>query len=327
MIGPISNEALEQYRQGLLKLTYTDLHIHTEYSLQDGMIRVADYDDPKHVKGEIIVNAERRNTGAVTATDHGNMYGQALLASVAKTFGIKHIPGCEFYIAPGSRFDKNAPKGAEAYRHINAWAKNRSGYANMCTMQKLSYTEGFYYKPRIDKELVDRYGDGIMWSNACVSGTISPLILGGRIEEAQNEFMWYLNRFKDDFYVEYQNHGLDIEDRANEVIVGWANEHGVPIIATTDAHFYKKDDNEAHRALLCIQYGNWLDNPAFNGFGGDGYWLMSEEELLQRYPVEWLNNTQLLVDKVEGGIIQFGEIKPPQFSVPEWFIAATRSEG
>jgi DNA polymerase-3 subunit alpha len=300
-------------------LTYTDMHLHSEYSLKDGKIRIADSDDPKHIKAEMVISAEGRGTGAITATDHGNMYGQARIASVAKTFGLKHIPGCEFYYAPETRFDKSVPKGGERYRHICAWAKDKKGYANMCSLSKLSFTEGYYYQPRIDKQLVDQYGDGIMWSDACVGGTISSLITRGRVEEAKQEFMWFLNRFGDDFYIEYQNHGIDIEEEANLIKIDWANEHGVPIIATTDAHFAKKEDKDAHKALLCIQYQDWLDNPLTGGFSGDGYWLLSNEELLERYPVEYLNNTQLIVDKVEEKIIEFGDITPPSFVVPDWF--------
>lgn len=302
-----------------MSITFTDLHIHSEYSLKDGMIRIAHYTDPKKIPVDIILNAQRRNTGAVTATDHGNMYGQALLASTAKNFGLKHIPACEFYIAVGSRHDKSIPKGETVYRHLCGWAKNRNGYRNMCILQKLSYTEGFYYHPRIDKELLDRYGDDIMWSDGCLSGTLSGLIVEGKYLEAYSEFMWYLDRFKDDFYIEYQSHGIQIEDDATNIKKEWANQHGVPIIATTDSHYYKKEYATAHKTLLSIQYGNWLDNPLFIGFSGDGYHLLDEDELIARYPVEYLNNTQLIVDKVEGNIVEFGDIRPPKFIIPQWF--------
>lgn len=303
-----------------MSLTYTDLHLHSEFSLQDGMIRIVDKNDPKHIKGELILNAERRGTGAATITDHGNMYGQALAASACKRFGIKFIPGCEFYMATDSRFDKSYAKRGDAYMHINSWAKNKQGYSNMCQLQKLSYTEGFYYVPRIDKELLEKYHEGIMWSDACVGGTICSHITAGNIDKAYEEFMWYLNLLKDDFYIEYHNHNIEIEDRCNKLKVEWANKHGVPIIACTDAHYYKKEDAEAHKTLLCIQYGNWLDNPTFGGFPGDGYWLLSEDELLERYPIEYLNNTQLIVDKAEDGIIEFGDVIPPHFQVPQDFI-------
>lgn len=315
MIAPLWNP-----NDPIPNLTYTDLHLHTEFSLQDGMIRIVDEDDPKHIKRDIILNAEQRGTGAVAATDHGNMYGQAIVATACKNFGMKHMPGCEFYMATDGRLDKKYSKRGDAYVHINAWAKNKDGYANMCRMQKASFTEGFYYVPRIDKELVQKYHDGIMWSDACLGGTICSHIVDGNIEKAHAEFMWYLDLIGDDFYIEYHNHHIELEDQANQIKCGWANEHGVPIIACTDAHFYKKEDAEAHKALLCIQYGNWFDNPAFGGFPGDGYWLLSKEELLERYPVEYLNNTQLIVDKVEPKIIEFGEVRPPKFRVPEWFI-------
>lgn len=300
----------------MTKLTYSDLHLHSEFSLKDGMIRVAHAKDPKHIKEAIILNAERRNTGAVTMTDHGNMYGHAILASVCKTFGLKHIPACEFYIAPKSRFERD---NTNRYSHICGWAKNKQGYANMCTLQKLSYTEGFYYQPRIDKELLDKYGDGIIWSDACAGGTLGSLIMNGKHDEAYSEFLWYLDRFKDDFCIEYQNHHMSADDEINMVKIPWADKHGVCVIATTDSHFNTKEDEDAHRALLCIQWGKYFDDPTFEGFPGDGYWLMSEEELVQRFPYEYLNNTQFIVDKIEGGIIQFGNVQPPSFTVPESF--------
>lgn len=301
-------------------ITYTDLHLHSSYSLQDGMIRIADADDPKHIKTRLVEVAEGRNTGAITITDHGNMYGQAVLAQVCKNFGFKHIPGCELYMATGSRFHKTYARRSDAYMHINAWAMNKVGYANMCRLQKLSHEEGFYYVPRIDKELLEKYHDGIIWSDACVGGTVCKHINSGNIELAYKEFMWYLDLLKDDFVIEYHNHGIEEEDKCNAVKVAWANRHGVPIIACTDAHFANKEDKDAHKVLLSIQYGKKFDDPTFGGFKGDGYWLMSEQELLERYPVEYLNNTQIVVDKCEGNILEFGETIPPQFKVPQDFI-------
>lgn len=303
-----------------MSITFTDLHCHSEYSLQDGMIRIADANDPKHIPQDIIVNAQRRNTGAVTVTDHGNMYGQAILAQMCKNFDLKHIPGCEFYMSADSRFDKSYANRGSAYVHINTWAKNKTGYMNMCRLQKLSFEEGFYYVPRIDKELVEKYHEGIIWSDACVGGTISSYIVAGDTDSAYNEFMWYLDLIGDDFYIEYHNHKITEEDRCNEIKCEWANKHGVPIIACTDAHYANKEDAEAHKTLLCIQYGRKFDDPTFGGFNGDGYWLMSEDELVERYPVEYLNNTQLIVDKCEGNIIEFDDIKPPLFNIPKWFV-------
>lgn len=313
-----------------MKLTFTDLHVHSEFSLQDGMIRVANKKDPKHIKADIILSAERRNTGAVTMTDHGNCYGQAVLASVCNYFGMKHIPGCEFYMSTDSRLDKSYARRGDAYMHINSWVMNREGYANMCRLQNASFTEGFYYVPRIDKELLEKYHSGIIWSDACIGGVICNHINKGDIERAYAEFMWYLELLGDDFYIEYHNHHLPQEEVCNKYKVEWANKHGVPIIACTDAHYTNKEDADAHRALLCIQYGNWYDNPAFEGFSGDGYHLMSESELLERFPVEYLNNTQLIVDKCSGNIIEFGNTRPPRFDVPQWFkdkIDRSRQDG
>lgn len=303
-----------------MAITFTDLHLHSEFSLQDGMIRIADYNDPKHIKSEIILRAEKTGSDVVTVTDHGNMGAHARLASVCKTFGFKHMPGCEFYMATGSRFDKNTSKRGDAYVHINSWAINKQGYSNMCMLQKKSWEDGFYYVPRIDKELVEAFHDGILWSDACVGGTVSSLIVQGKEDEAYKEFMWYLDLLKDDFYIEFHNHGLDDEMKVNDIKISWANKHGVPIIACTDAHYTNKEDTDAHRALLCIQYGRKFDDPTFAGFGGDGYWLLSEQELIDRYPVEYLNNTRLLANRCEDNIIEFGDVITPEFKIPDWFI-------
>jgi len=302
------------------KLTFVDMHIHTESSLKDAMIRILDQHDSKHNKGELIINAEQRGMGFVTATDHGNMYGQAQIASEAQKYGLKHAPACEFYVAPESRHIKEAPKGTTIYHHMCGWAKNKQGYSNLCVLQKLSYAEGFYKRPRIDRELIDKYGDGIIWSDGCVAGPISLNIVHGKEQVAMDWFKWLMDRFKDDFYMEYQNHGIRDEEIANAVKIDWANQYGIPIIATTDAHFTNKDDKEAHRTLLCIQWGKWYDDPTFRGFDGDGYWLMNDDELLARFPVEYLNNTKLIVDKVEDNIIEFGKIMQPQFQVPDDFM-------
>ena len=263
---------------------FTDLHLHSEYSLQDGMIRVQDSKDPKHIKSEIILRAAETDPDTITVTDHGNMYAQAILASVCKTFGFKHMPGCEFYMATDTRHDKSYSRRGDAYVHINSWAKNKLGYKNMCILQKRSFDEGFYYVPRIDKELLKQYHEGIMWSDACVGGTLSTLILQGKVEEAYKEFMWYLDLIGDDFYIEWHNHGIDDEDKCNQI---------------------KKE---------------WADDPTFDGFPGDGYWLLNEDELLSRYPKEYCENTRLLTDKCEGNIIEFGDIRPPQFKIPEDFV-------
>lgn len=300
-------------------LKWNPLHWHSEYSLQDGMIHVADRKDPKHVKSECVLYAEEMGCEAITFTDHGNMYAHAKLAQVCKTFGFKHIPGCEFYVSPTSRNDKTKVNGW-SYWHMCGWAKNKAGYANMCRLQKRSFTEGFYSRPRIDFELINQFGDDIMWSDACVSGILAANILSDKTEQAKQIFDWMVERFKGDFYIEYQHHGIEAEDRVNAVKIPWANERGIPIIATTDSHYYKKDDIDAQKALLCIQWGKSFNDPLFSGFDGTGYHCLNEQELLEIFPTEYINNTQLVVDKVEEKIIEFGDVVPPSFRVPQWFV-------
>lgn len=301
-------------------IKFTDLHAHSEYSLTDGMIRIADSKDPKHIKADVIKRAEYTGSDAITITDHGNMYGQAALAQVCKTFGFKHIPGCEFYMSTDTRHDKNYRKRSDSYMHLNAWAMNSDGYRNMCILQKLSFEEGYYYVPRIDKEILQKYNDGIIVSDACVGGTVCSHINDGNIEKAYDEFMWYLDLFKDRFYIEYHNHGIDEEEKCNKFKVEWANKHGVPIIACTDAHFAHKEDIDVHKTLLCVQYGRLFDDPSNKGFGGDGYWYLSEQELLERFPTEYIENTRLLADRCEGNCIKFGDTIPPKFKIPESWL-------
>jgi DNA polymerase-3 subunit alpha len=300
-------------------IKFTDLHIHSTFSLQDGAIKIQDAKDPKHIKTRLIEVAEMRNTGAVAITDHGNCMGQAQLASVANTFGLKPIHGCEFYFAPRSRFDKSERIRSDAYTHINCWAKNKEGYANMCRLQDKSYSEGFYYVPRIDKELIEKHHTGLIFSDACVGGFIADKILKGDILGAISDFGWFKDLLKDDFVVEYHNHSIDAEKTVNNIKLEWANASGIPIIACTDAHYENSTDSFSHKALLAIQYGTWTDNPLFEGFPGIGYHLMNEEELISTFPIEYINNTEYVVNKIDENIIEFGTIKAPIFEVPGWF--------
>ena len=291
-------------------MNFVHLHVHTEYSLLDGSNKIKEY----------VARVKELGMNSAAITDHGVMYGVIDFYREARAQGIKPILGCEVYVAPGSRFDKEAGGGDDRYHHLVLLAENNKGYQNLMKIVSIGFTEGFYYKPRVDKEVLRKYHEGIMWSDACVGGTICTHLVAGNIEKAYGEFMWYLDLIKDDFYIEYHNHGIDDEDMCNEIKVEWANRHGVPIIACTDAHYTNKEDTDAHKVLLCIQYGRQFDDPTFDGFEGDGYWLMSEDELIERYPIEYLNNTKLLADKCEGNIIEFGDTIPPAFHVPDWFV-------
>jgi len=316
-----------------LEENYVDMHLHTKFSLKDGMIRTLNHDDPKHVKEDIIQIAENRGHGIVTATDHGNMYGQAQIAMAAKNFGMKHIVGCEFYVAANpldvagtdaligdARHIKTGfARRGESYYHLCAWAKNAEGYANLCRLQYYSsQKDAFYYENRIDLSLIDAYGDGIIWGSACLGGPIDKNIMRGHEETARLYFDWFIERFGDDFVLEYQSHGIEAEDLVNKVKMDWATKSGTMIIATTDAHFHKKEQIDHHKMLLSIQYSQKFGTPGL-GFPGSGYHILSKQELINSYPVEYLKNTKTLADRCEGGLIKFGDIVVPKFEVPTWF--------
>jgi len=321
------------------KIDFVDMHLHTEYSNKDGMIRTLDHDEPKKVKEDIIQIAEERGHGIITATDHGVMSAHGDLALAAYAFGMKHIIGCEFYMAAqpkqdcnqddwvwnnglmiNSRHYKSFERRGEAYYHLNAWAKNWKGYQNLCSLMWYSYYEGFYHEPRIDLELIDKYGDDIIWSGACIGGPVDQMILKEDFGGTMAMLNWFQSRFGDDFILEYHNHDIPDENTVNDQKVGIAESMGITIIAATDAHYRYKDDMDAHANLLAINFNKETDHPNTFGFKGKGYHILSANELRTSFKDEYIKNTMIIANRCDGNVLKPSkEIFTPKFSVPEWF--------
>lgn len=301
---------LPQFMKG--KNRWGSLHSHSEYSLLDGGAKVQ----------QILDKAKAMGQDFVAITDHGNMFGAMKAQIYAKKIGIKHIIGCELYMAPygRSRFDKDFKKGDKSYTHQIVLAKNKVGYHNLSKLSSLGFLEGGYRKPRIDRELLEKYHEGLIVTTSCIGGAVPQLALEGRLKEAEKEFCWLRELFGSDFYVEHQNHNIEIEKRGFEFTQFLANKYSVPTVLTTDAHYLEPWNAISHDALLCIGTGDWVDNPDRRfKFEGSGYWYHSEEEVAERFPgmQEAMYNTGRLADTIDDEVVDFGDIALPSFPIPK----------
>lgn len=229
-------------------MSFVHLHNHTEFSILDGAIRVSD----------LINKASELNMPGIAITDHGNMFGAIQFYQEARKKGIKPIIGQEFYIAPGSRFKKEFVKdsGEEKAYHLILLAQNLEGYKNLMKLSSAGYTEGFYYRPRIDMELLEKYCHGLICSSACIAGEIPVHILKGRPAQARELAGKFKEMFgSDNFYLELQYHNLKEQAQVNSELVKIASELDIPLIATNDSHYLNREDSYAHEVLLCVQTG------------------------------------------------------------------------
>ena len=222
---------------------FVHLHIHSEFSLLDGANRIKD----------LPVRAKELGMKAMAITDHGVMYGVIDFYKACKKEGIKPIIGCEVYVASRTRFDKEPQD--KKYYHLILLAKNNKGYQNLSKLVSLGFTEGYYYKPRIDLEILEKYHEGIICLSGCLAGSVSQAILNGNIEEAENVAKWHKNVFGEDYYLEIQNNGVKEQVMVNQKIIQIARRLDIPIVATNDAHYLKREDAYNHEVLLCIQTG------------------------------------------------------------------------
>ena len=289
---------------------FTHLHVHTDYSLLDGMSKVKDY----------VKRLKELNMTSGAITDHGSMSGVIEFCNEAKAAGIKPIIGCEFYEAPGNRTVKQAEDG-ENYHHLVLIAKNLEGYTNLCRLTTRSNTEGFYYKPRIDMELLEKYHDGLICLSACLAGRLPKEILKGNYEKALETAMKYKDIFGDDYYLEIQNHGIKEEETVAQELVKISKKLGIKLVCTNDCHYLRSSDATAHEWLLCMQTKKKINEPHMK-YEGD-YSVKSEDEMRKLFPglPEAFDNTQEIVNKVTFDIDELCSqpYRMPKIDIPEEF--------
>ena len=285
-------------------MSFAHLHLHTEYSLLDGACRI----------GELCRAVKTRGQTAVAITDHGVMYGAVDFYKAAKKEGIKPIIGCEVYVAPNSRFDRE--KNGK-YNHLVLLCENETGYKNLIKMVSLSFTEGFYSKPRVDKQLLKEYHEGLIAASACLAGEIPAALLKNDYDEAKNAAIWYKNVFgENNFFLELQDHGMTEQKQINPFIKQIAKETGIGLIATNDVHYTSKEDAKMQKVLICVQTGKKLSEENPLAFPSDDFYLKTEEEMRELFAdvPEAIENTAKIAERCNFDF-EFGNIKLPVFDI------------
>ena len=288
---------------------FVHLHIHSEFSLLDGANRIKD----------LPVRAKELGMKAMAITDHGVMYGAIDFYKACKKEGIKPIIGCECYVAKNSRLNKE-PGIDNTYSHLILLAKNNEGYKNLSKMVSLSFIEGFYYKPRIDKELLEKYHEGIICLSACLAGEVNQYILAENMEKAEETALWFKNLFGKDYYLEIQNNGLKEQVLVNQKLVELSRKLDIPLVATNDAHYLKREDAYNHEVLLCIQTGKKMNDEDRMKFETDELYVKSPEEMsdyFKNFP-DAIENTVKIADECNVDF-EFGHTILPNYDVPAGF--------
>ena len=294
-------------------MAFTHLHVHTEYSLLDGSSKIS----------ELLPRAKELGMDSLAITDHGVMYGVIDFYKKAKEVGVKPILGCEIYVAPGSRFDREQSRGDDRYYHLVLLAENNQGYKNLMKIVTRGFTEGYYYKPRVDYEILERYHEGIIALSACLAGEIPNKILKEDYEGARAAARRMNELFgQGNFFLELQDHGLRQQTQVNSVIMRMSKELDIPLVVTNDVHYIKEEDAVPHDILLCIQTGKLVTDQDRMRYEGGQFFLKSEEEMQKVFPYakEALENTHKIAERCNVEIV-FGEQKVPKFDVPEGYDA------
>ena len=288
---------------------FVHLHIHSEYSLLDGANRIKDI--PKRAK--------ELGMDSIAITDHGVMYGVIDFYKACKAEGVKPIIGCEVYVAPRTRFDKE-PNIDNKYNHLILIAKNNQGYKNLSKLVSLGFLEGYYYKPRIDLEILEKYSEGLICLSACLAGSVNQALLNGNEEKAEEIALWHKKVFGEDYYIEIQNNGLQEQVLANQKLIKLAKKLDIPLVATNDAHYLKKEDAYNHEVLLCIQTGKRMSDEDRMRFETDELYIKSPEEMSEYFSSfpEAIENTVKIADKCNVEF-EFGHTILPNYDVPEEF--------
>ncbi|MFW5668308.1 MAG: DNA polymerase III subunit alpha, partial [Acetivibrio ethanolgignens] len=294
-------------------MEFTHLHVHTEYSLLDGSSKIK----------ELVARAKELGMDSLAITDHGVMYGAIDFYRAAKAAGIKPVLGCEVYVAPGSRFDREAGSSDERYNHLVLLAENDTGYHNLMKLVSRGFTEGFYYKPRVDYEILAEFHEGIIALSACLAGSVASNLRRGFYEEAKKEALRLNEIFGEgNFFLELQDHGIPEQKTVNQGLLRMHQETGIPLVATNDIHYVYDRDEKAHDILLCIQTQKKVTDENRMRYEGGQYYLKSSEEMERLFPYakEALLNTHKIAERCNVEII-FGEYKLPRFDVPEGYTA------
>ncbi len=294
-------------------MNFVHLHVHTEYSLLDGSNKIKEY----------VARVKELGMNSAAITDHGVMYGVIDFYREARAQGIKPILGCEVYVAPGSRFDKEAGGGDDRYHHLVLLAENNEGYQNLMKIVSIGFTEGFYYKPRVDKEVLRKYHEGIIATSACLAGEVQRNVLRGMYEEACKSAREYEDIFgKGNFFLELQDHGLPEQKQVNQALLRMSRELNIELVATNDVHYTYAEDVKPHDILLCLQTGKRLADEDRMRYEGGQYFVKSPEEMAQLFPyaLQALENTQKIADRCNVEI-EFGVTKLPKYDVPDGYTS------
>ena len=296
-------------------MSFTHLHVHTEYSLLDGSNKIKEY----------VSRVKELGMNSAAITDHGVMYGVIDFYKAARAAGIKPILGCEVYVAPGSRFDRELSHGDDRYYHLVLLAENNKGYQNLMKIVSKGFVEGYYYKPRVDMEVLETYHEGIIALSACLAGEVQRYLVRGLYEEAKETAYKYEKCFgKGNFFLELQDHGIPEQKTVNAGLMRMSQETGIELVATNDVHYTYAEDAEPHDILLCLQTGKKLSDENRMRYEGGQYFVKSEEEMRELFPyaAQAIDNTQKIADRCQVEI-EFGVTKLPHFDVPEGYDSWT----
>ena len=292
-------------------MAFAHLHVHTEYSLLDGSNKIKEY----------VSRVKELGMDSAAITDHGVMYGVIDFYRAAREAGINPVIGCEVYVAPNSRFDKETTGGEDRYYHLVLLAENNTGYANLMKIVSKGFTEGYYYRPRVDMEVLNRYHEGLIALSACLAGEVQRNIVKNLPEEARKAARRYEECFgKGNYFLELQDHGLPQQRLVNTELLKMSKELDIPLVATNDVHYTYEKDADSHDILLCLQTNKKLADEDRLRYEGGQYFVKSEEEMKALFPYAWeaLENTQRIADRCHVEI-EFGVTKLPHFQVPEGY--------
>ena len=290
-------------------MNFAHLHVHTEYSLLDGSNKIKEY----------VERVKELGMNSAAITDHGVMYGVIDFYRAARAAGIKPILGCEVYVAPNSRFDREISGGEDRYYHLVLLAENNTGYANLMKIVSKGFVEGYYYKPRVDKQVLQEYSEGIIALSACLAGEVQRYLTKGLYEEAKKAALEYRDIFGEgNYFLELQDHGIPEQALVNQRLLQMSEELGIELVVTNDVHYTYAEDAKPHDILLCIQTGKKLSDENRMRYEGGQYYVKSPEEMARLFPyaLQALDNTQRIADRCNVEI-EFGVTKLPKYEVPD----------